>query len=47
MLHLTGARYVLSRDPDGAAAALANAERLGRQSLADVRRTVGLMPDHH
>jgi signal transduction histidine kinase len=43
MLHLTAARYILSRDPEGAAAALADAERLGRQSLADVRRTVGLL----
>jgi signal transduction histidine kinase len=43
MLHLTGARYILARDPEGAAAALVEAERLGRQSLADVRRTVGLL----
>jgi Histidine kinase len=43
MLHLTGARFILARDPDGAAAALVEAERLGRQSLADVRRTVGLL----
>ena len=43
MLHLTGARYVLTTDPQAAVAALAEAERLGRQSLADVRRTVGLL----
>lgn len=43
MLHLTGARHVLGRDPEAAAAALAQAERLGRQSLADIRRTVGLL----
>jgi signal transduction histidine kinase len=43
MLHLTGARYILARDPEGAAAALVEAERLGRQSLADVRRTIGLL----
>jgi signal transduction histidine kinase len=43
MLHLTGARHVLRRDPERAAEALAEAERLGRQSLADVRRTVGLL----
>ncbi|CAA9546181.1 MAG: hypothetical protein AVDCRST_MAG88-423 [uncultured Thermomicrobiales bacterium] len=43
MLHLTGARHILSRDPQRAADALAQAERLGRQSLADIRRTVGLL----
>jgi signal transduction histidine kinase len=43
MLHLTGARHVLSRDPQRAADALVEAERLGRQSLADIRRTVGLL----
>ena len=43
MLHLTGARHVLSRDPVKAAEALAQAEQLGRQSLADIRRTVGLL----
>ena len=43
MLHLTGARHVLTRDPARAAEALAEAERSGRQSLADIRRTVGLL----
>ena len=43
MLHLTGARHILARDPQRAAEALAQAERLGRQSLADIRRTVGLL----
>lgn len=43
MLHLTGARHILERDPQRAAQALAQAEHLGRQSLADVRRTVGLL----
>jgi signal transduction histidine kinase len=43
MLHLTGARHILTRDPERAAEALAEAERLGRQSLADIRRTVGLL----
>ncbi len=45
MLHLTGARLLLQRvggDPR-AVEALAEAERLGRQSLDDVRRTVGLL----
>ncbi len=45
MLHLTGARHILSRDPEGAAEALQQAERLGRQSLADIRRTVGLLAE--
>jgi signal transduction histidine kinase len=43
MLHLTGARHILERDPQRAGEALAQAERLGRQSLADVRRTIGLL----
>jgi signal transduction histidine kinase len=43
MLQITGARHVLSRDPVAADSALAEAERLGRQSLADIRRTVGLL----
>lgn len=43
LLHLTGARLALDDDPADAAAALAEAERLGRQSLADIRRTVGLL----
>lgn len=47
MLHLTGARLLLQRvggDPR-AVDALAEAERLGRQSLDDVRRTVGLLEE--
>ena len=47
MLHLTGARHILARDQQGAAAALAQAEHLGRQSLADIRRTVGLLGSAH
>lgn len=43
MLHITGARRALTRDPEEAMAALAEAERLGRQSLADVKRSVGLL----
>jgi signal transduction histidine kinase len=45
VLHLTGARMRLQRegaDP-GLVDSLAQAERLGRQSLDDVRRTVGLL----
>jgi signal transduction histidine kinase len=43
MLHLTGARMALHRDPEDTEAALLRAEQLGRQSLADIRRTVGLL----
>src|SRR5207244_4191258 len=43
MLQLTGARLALERDPADAAQALLEAERLGRQSLAEIRRTVGLL----
>jgi signal transduction histidine kinase len=43
MLHLTGARLALHRDPAEAEAALLEAERLGRESLAEIRRTVGLL----
>jgi signal transduction histidine kinase len=43
MLHLTGARLALQRDPEEAEAALLEAERLGRESMAEIRRTVGLL----
>jgi signal transduction histidine kinase len=46
MLHLTGARLTLEHDPRAtteAMAALEEAERLGRQSLTEIRRTVGLL----
>jgi signal transduction histidine kinase len=43
MLQLTAARHLLRRDPDEADAALADAERIGRESLNQVRRTVGLL----
>ena len=43
MLQLTAARHLLRRDPDEADAALADAERVGRDSLNQVRRTVGLL----
>ena len=45
MLHLTGARMALRRDPDDAEAALLLAEQLGRRSMAEIRRTVGLLGD--
>jgi signal transduction histidine kinase len=45
MLHVTGARRALQQDADieDAVAALVDAERLGRQAMADIRRTVGLL----
>ncbi len=43
MLHLTGARLALHRDPREAEEALLEAERLGRESLAEIRRTIGLL----
>jgi signal transduction histidine kinase len=45
MLHVTGARRALQQDGDieDALAALVDAERLGRQAMADIRRTVGLL----
>ncbi|MGL6237075.1 MAG: sensor histidine kinase [Segniliparus sp.] len=45
LLHLTGARRALQedRDVDDAVAGLVDAERLGRQAMADIRRTVGLL----
>lgn len=45
LLHVTSARLALDEDPDEAATALAEAERLTRQSLAEVRAVVGLMND--
>jgi signal transduction histidine kinase len=45
LLHVTGARHALQkdRDIDDAIGALTDAERLGRQAMADIRRTVGLL----
>jgi signal transduction histidine kinase len=43
LLHISSARLAMSDDPDDAARALADAERLGRQSLEEVRSIVGLM----
>lgn len=45
MLHVTGARHALQQDRDveDAIDALTDAERLGRQAMADIRRTVGLL----
>ncbi|HJZ47498.1 MAG TPA: histidine kinase [Roseiflexaceae bacterium] len=43
LLHLTGARHILQRNPQRAAEALAQAEVLGRQSMTDIRQVVGLL----
>jgi len=45
LLHITGARRGLQqeRDVDDAVDALEQAEQLGRQAMADIRRTVGLL----
>jgi len=47
LLHVTAARRALQqdRDVDDAQEALEDAERLGRQAMADIRRTVGLLDD--
>ena len=45
LLHITSARLALAEDPAEAGDALAQAERLAQQSLADVRAVVGLMKD--
>lgn len=45
LLHVTGARRALQQDHDidDAVEALQEAENLGRQAMADIRRTVGLL----
>jgi signal transduction histidine kinase len=43
LLHVASARLAVEHDPADAARALAEAERLGRQSLAEVRTTMGLL----
>lgn len=43
LLHVRTARRALDRDPAHAREALDRAEELGRRSLADIRRTVGLL----
>ena len=40
MLHVTGARHVLRRDPDEAERALLDAEEVGRASMDQIRATV-------
>jgi signal transduction histidine kinase len=43
LLHVTSARLAVESDPADAARALAEAERLGRESLDEVRQAVGLL----
>ena len=43
MVHVTGARHVLTRDPTAADQALETAEDVGRQSMQELRRTVALL----
>ncbi|MEM9890580.1 MAG: histidine kinase [Actinomycetota bacterium] len=43
MLHVAGARRLVRSDPDEATRALLQAEDAGRASMAEVRRSVGLM----
>ncbi|WP_405166084.1 histidine kinase [Nocardia sp. NBC_01499] len=45
LLHLTAARHALQtdREVDEAVESLVEAEQLGRQAMADIRRTVGLL----
>jgi signal transduction histidine kinase len=43
LLHVMSARLAVESDPADAARALAEAERLGRESLAEVRQVVGLL----
>lgn len=45
MLHITGARLLMHKDPQEAERALEQAEAAGRESLAEIRRTVGLLRD--
>jgi signal transduction histidine kinase len=46
LLHVTSARLALDEDPDEARASLEEAERLGQQSLAEVRQAVGMLREH-
>lgn len=43
LLHVMSARLAVEHDPADAARSLAEAERLGRESLAEVRQVVGLL----
>jgi signal transduction histidine kinase len=43
LLHLTGARMALDVDREAARRALVEAERLGRETMTEIRQTVGLL----
>jgi len=43
LLHVSSARLAVEHDPADAARALAEAERLGRECLAEIRTTVGML----
>jgi signal transduction histidine kinase len=45
LLHVTSARLAVESDPADAVRSLAEAERLGRQSLDEVRATMGIFRD--
>jgi len=45
LLHVSSARLAVEENPAGAVQALADAERLGRECLAEVRQVVGLLRD--
>jgi signal transduction histidine kinase len=45
LLHLNGARLALRKEPEVAESALQRAERVGRASLEDLRRTVRLLSE--
>jgi signal transduction histidine kinase len=45
LLHVQSARLAVQHDPADAARALAEAERLGQECLAEVRMTVGMLRD--
>jgi signal transduction histidine kinase len=45
LLHVMSARLAVEHDPEDAARALAEAERLGRESLDEVRQVVGMLRD--
>jgi signal transduction histidine kinase len=46
LLHVTSARLAVDHDPGDASRALAEAERLGRQALTEVRATMGLLREN-
>lgn len=43
LLHVTGARRAVRRHPENAEAALESAEQIGRASLAEIRRSMGML----